>query len=340
LLEKLIVISLLSAPTNGIVHRDHIMRSQLNLLIVAPYGSGKTTMSIQIEKEGLGYRLVNFTKASVLGTINRSGEFVPPVILKGAGRAILIDEFQNINPEVRDVLLSLMEEQRAEKELAFTVTSPINVTGDFYKIVVEDGSIKINVRACYIITTMKINLRRVQDLALLSRCYPIIAGFTYEDAEDVIMGRRKLDLSRVRRFRDLFVNVRTEISEVVSKAIFDDVVRVFKSFNIEAGHVLRAYGDIVRIANVISILEGEDNVKYYDELDIYIRLYALGIKGCELTFREHAILKILNEYGDLHISDIKHYLPYNDSQIAQSLRLLAEKNLIVIERGIIRLRRD
>ena len=75
MLENLVKIAIMSAPTRSIItHTGMRLRSQLNILILAPYGSGKTTLTRAIEAEGLGVRITRYTYASIIGTITKGGE--------------------------------------------------------------------------------------------------------------------------------------------------------------------------------------------------------------------------------------------------------------------------
>jgi len=329
MLEQLVKIAILSAPTKSITtHTGMKLRSQLNILILAPYGSGKTTLTRQIEQEGLGVRITRYTYASIIGTITRSGEIKEPAVVKGAGKLIMIDEFQNIRAELRDELLTLMEEQLAERELAFTVNHPICKKGKYYEIIAEGGSLRTRVRASYMITTMDLKFRRMQDFALLSRCFPISLGFNLDDAEALIKGEITYDFSDVKDVLHLFDNKETKISEEESMKIFDMLRGLAEKYKIEAGHVMRMWGDMVRIANVLSILKGYDEVKYTPALKTYAKIYVQGIRGAELGAREFQVLDYIEKKGSVTTTELEEQFNYSRGQLMSILSLLKEKGFI------------
>lgn len=329
MLENIIKIAILSAPTKKIItHTGLRIRSQLNVLLLAPYGSGKTTLTTAIEGEGLGVRITRYTMASMLGTITKSGDIKEPAVVKGAGRLIMIDEFQNIPAMLRDELLTLMEEQLAERELAFMVSQPVYKQGKYYEIIAEDGSLKTRVRASYMITTMHLNLNRPQDIALLSRTFPISLGFNLDDAEALIKGEIMYDFSDVKDSLYLFDNKEMKINEDNAMKIFEMLRGLAEKYKIEAGHVMRMWGDMVRIANVLSILKGYDEIKYSPALKTYAKIYVQGIRGAELGVREFKVLDYIEKHRTVTTDELEREFNFSKSQLNGILRMLQDKGFI------------
>lgn len=342
MLENIVKIAILSAPTKRIItHTGMELRSQLNVLILAPYGSGKTTLTRTIEQEGLGVRITRYTMASILGTITKGGDIKEPAVIKGAGKLIMIDEFQNIPAMLRDELLTLMEEQLAERELAFMVSRPIHKKGKYYEIIAEDGSLKTRVRASYMITTMHLNLNRPQDIALLSRTFPISLGFNLDDAEALIKGEITYDFSDVKDSLHLMDNKEMRISEEESIKIFEMLRGFAEKYKIEAGHVMRMWGDMVRIANVLSILKGYDEVKYSPALKTYAKIYVQGIRGAELGAREFKVLDYIEKHKTVTTQELEREFNFSKSQLSGILRMLQEKGFVEwLKFGVWRLKEE
>ena len=329
MLENIIKIAIMSAPTKKIItHTGMEIRSQLNVLLLAPYGSGKTTLTTTIEKEGLGVRITRYTYASILGTISRSGQIKLPAVVKGAGKLVMIDEFQNIPASLRDELLTLMEEQLAERELAFTVERPIHKVGKYYEVTAYEGTLRTKVRASYLITTMKLNLNRIQDQALLSRTFPLAMGFNLDDAEALIKGEIQYDFSDVKDLLHLFEDKEMKISKEESMKIFNMLRELAEKYKIEAGHVMRIWGDMVRIANVLSILKGYDEVKYTPALKTYAKIYVQGVRGAELGIREFQVLDYIEKKGSVTTTELEEHFNYSKAQLTNILKMLQEKGFI------------
>lgn len=329
MIDKIVAVTLLSAPTKCIWHKDHKMRSQMNTLVISPYGSAKTTMSRYIEKLELGIRLGKYTEAGLLGTISKNGGIKHPDVIRGAGKTIMVDEFQNIPTYLRDNLLNLLEEQLAERSLGFEAPQ-MDIREDFWGIKTVGGSFQINVRASYLIHTMSLHRRRTADLALLSRCFPVALGFNLEDAEDIIMGRRTFNFEWVEPLQEQFKNVEMVAKNSTIEGVWNLVKDLCLKYKIEeAGHALRAHGDLMRILNVLSILEGEKQVEFYEEIEAYARIYLMSVVGSELGYREHAILSHISKNEEVKIKDLGNkFEEYTDQQIIKSLNMLIEKGLI------------
>jgi len=150
------------------------LRSQINVLLNAPFGAGKT--------EILGLRIMNWTKVGFLGSIKRDGSIIPPQTVLCAGRTVLIDEFQAVPIELKLPLLSLMEEQRADRALNFEVPQPIHYTSQdgFWSVRAEHGYMTTRIRASYLVATSKLGKTHT-DKMLQSRCIQVNIQTTYED---------------------------------------------------------------------------------------------------------------------------------------------------------------
>jgi len=331
-INRLIKMTLLTAPTECIVTpKGHRLRSQLNLLICSPFGSGKSSFMRTIQENDLGVMISRYTEAGIIGSITGKGDILPSGTILGAGKAVMIDEFQNVPPALRDCLLQLMEEHRADRTLGRAVSTPIEHVDKYWSVRAKMGWFEVYVRASYIICTMAIRAERVHDKALLSRCFPLLVSFSYADAKDLITGKRMLDLRDVKSKIELFDNKVTHLSEEGEKVLVDGLIRIASEEKMHPSYVPRAFGDICRIANVSCILDNRDEISGEDaELSLkFAPMYFASLKRAGLSYREFAVFdKIREKEKKRHKELLEDFPEFSERQIQEYVRKLKERKLV------------
>lgn len=256
MLEKIIKLSILSSPTLGIITEDesYRARSQINVLILAPFGSGKSVILRKIEQEKLGIQIRDYTEAGLIGTMTAKGNLLKGSMFRGAGKTILVDEFQRIPTEYRDMLLDLMEDQYYTRSLGYE-GGTYDETADYHSIQVRGGYIAFHLKASWIISTMQFSRKRIEDIALLSRTYPINMTFTISDAINLYLGKRNLHLSNVKKHMDkcekAVITLRDDAREYATRELKQSI----HEWKPVAGFVARMLWDTTRIAGVYSCLD-------------------------------------------------------------------------------------
>lgn len=105
------------------------MRPQMHLLIVKPFGTIKSSFTQQFESV-LGDDLVlrdELSKPAILGTISKDKRYIGGLPAEIGGKILLIDEFNNIDAFGQRALLSILENQRINRQLGFAVSKPNNI---------------------------------------------------------------------------------------------------------------------------------------------------------------------------------------------------------------------
>jgi len=306
--------------SDGIEYR----RSQINVLIKAPFGVGKSNLLDRIERAGLGYRMMRWTEKALYGTINTRGEIIPPTVIQAAGSTVLIDEFQAVPEVFKKPLLALMEEQVVDRELLTRVPTPVEFESKYWKVWANEGYMKTWIQASYIVCTSKLFLNIHTERMLASRC---IVFHLDVDYEDMLYGTIKVkinDIPEIKAELDEYQGVYTEAEE---KKLLEQVIAELRARNIAPNYAYRVKDDILRIMNILSAL-GEDRDKAWKYLDIILH----GIRCTEFTPLELEIYSRLN--GRTPISKIK-IEGLSDSLKAEILARLIDKGLVrEIKRGV------
>lgn len=283
--------------------RDIPIRSQINLCIEAPFGTGKTYILETIRQKDLGYIMDRWTDNAFYGTINRAGQIIPPATILGAGKTIMIDEFQSVPIKLKLPLLKLLEEQRVNRQLLNKVAEPVELERDFYSLKAVEGFLELRVQASYVICTSKIYDNNHMDKMLLSRCIVVSLDFT---VDDVYTGLCKLNLDDVSELREKLVGYSGRYSSKEDKAFLDLVVQEITASGIPHNYVYRIRDDLIRIDNYVRALESIGYDYKYDYED-FLPIIVAGIKRVKLRPSEletYATLPDLDSYHRQFVDEL------------------------------------
>ena len=313
--NDIIRFSLISSVLKRIIVGEDTVRSQINVLIQAPFGTGKSYLLEKIERLGLGNRMMRWTDKALYGTINTRGEIIPPTVIQSAGKSVLIDEFQSIPYKFKIPLLSLMEEQVVDRELLTRVLQPVEYESKYWHVWAKEGYLKTWIQASYIVCTSKLYSNHLERM-LASRCIVFLFNVTYEDIKHSF--KVKLDdIEEIREELDLYQGTFTSKQAI---GVLDRVIEILKSKEIPANYAYRVRDDILRIMNILEAL-GDDPDKAWKYLDIIMK----GIQRVEFTPLELEIYSQLN--GRTPLSKIKIEGVSNTLK-AEILARLVEKGVV------------
>lgn len=317
MIDEVIRYSLISSPLKPIKTDKFEFRAQINVLLNAPFGAGKTQLLELIEKKRLGYRVMNWTAAGLLGSIRKDGEIVPPMTIICAGKTVLIDEFQSVPSQLRLPLLSLMEEQRAERILNFKVPQPIYHEAKYWSVYAKEGYMTFRLRSSFIIATSRVGTSHL-DRMLQSRCIQINLQFFYDDLKFGITDIKLDDIEDLRKELD---EKQGYISESKMKEVLEYVIDELKMKDIPPNYAYRVNGDLIRIMNIEEQLGGDP-----DRAFRYLDFILHGILGSEFTPLELKVYASLN--GQTPLSEIRERFGISNKYVSIILDRLMEKGLI------------
>jgi hypothetical protein len=165
-------------------------RPQQHIMLIAPFGSFKSTLLKKIFKASNGdlIMLDDASMPALLGTISPKNEYIEGIISKSGGKMIGIDEWDNMGLPAQQCLLSPLENQRVDRHLGFSIKTPIQITNDFTDILIEGGDIKGKVLTTCLAMSMDYNMRTKQQFALGSRFRVIRLRINQNESKKIIKG--------------------------------------------------------------------------------------------------------------------------------------------------------
>ena len=326
MLSDVVRFSLISSVFKRILvtgDKDEYRRSQINVLIKAPFGTGKSHLLSEIETLGLGYRMMRWTEKALYGTINTRGEIIPPTVIQAAGKTVLVDEFQGIPEAYKKPLLSLMEEQVVDRELLTKVPQPIEWESKYWKVWAREGYLKTRIQASYIVCTSKLFLSNHTERMLASRCIVFHMNVDYEDLK---YGFR-VNLDDIAEIREEVDEYQGTFTKKEENRILDTVIDELRARGIPPNYAYRVKDDIMRIMNILTAT-GDDRDKAWKYLDLILH----GIGGTEFTPLELEVYSSLN--GKTPFSKIK-IKGVDDALKAEILTRLIDRKLVrEVKRGV------
>ena len=168
----------------------HSPRPQQHLMLVAPFGTFKSTV-INLLENLLNNDLViadDATKASLLGTITRDRQYVEGVLSACGGKILAIDEWDSLNYDATQCLLSPLENMRINRNLGFSVKELTEINNDFTNMRIEKGMISGKVQFTCISMSMGYPTKGKAQLALNSRFRLIKIPIDETEIKKIIKG--------------------------------------------------------------------------------------------------------------------------------------------------------
>ena len=334
-IAKIIEYSLVSAKMGELrTEKGYKTRGQLNVLLISSFGSGKSALFKQIEKEELGLRLTDYTMPGLIGTIRPSGRIVRGFVVHARGSTLLIDEFQKFGKKEKDALLSIMEDHFYRKPLGFNVEPPVEDFDEFHRLRGIENYFEIWSRLSFIVGCMYFRRKTVDDYALLSRCYPIALTMSEDDAFDLFLGKTRFRLGKHLKLkreelahRDIFV------SEKVQRLMSELYKETMEGFRVESGFIARGLWDLTRVAAIESGLKGYDEVQEEEVYEAikFAPIQLLGYTRGQLTMKQMDIYSVICDNPDgITPSKIREATGLPESTIMKGLKELQNLKLIEV----------
>lgn len=191
-------------------------RSQIHVMIILPFGAGKTTGIVQIPKTHF-HMLTEFTAPGMLGSMTKDGRPVIGEIVKAAGKCVGLDEFQKYSWKAKEALLNLLEQQFYVRNIGYSSNIAIRKHTKYYRIDLKQGdnTMRIESRFSTIATGMfKPNMRiagsekegpsaSITEWAFLSRFVPFSLKLDLEDMYKIIAGQPVFELKKLHTYDDV-----------------------------------------------------------------------------------------------------------------------------------------
>lgn len=216
-------------------------RSQVHVMLLQPFGSGKSTALANLE--GV-HPLINFTLPGFVGTINKQGQLVDSALSQAAGKTLFIDEFHNLAGGARQAMLSLLEDQRYSRALGFAAESR-KINKKYFKIHVQKNYLNIKFcRFSCLVTGLYMARKKLNDQALASRFIILNVKTSRDDIVRLLQGR---SLFGIKKF-----NFKGGVLFNNYLAFLDDVGKIIDNLPYNAIKVNEYYSRVVNdLARII-----------------------------------------------------------------------------------------
>lgn len=167
------------------------IHSQLHAMMLMPMGSGKSTIIENLPKKSI-VEVLDYTLPALLGTIKKSGEFVPGFITKVGGKTLVVDEFHSASKQSKKALLSLTEQQKASRSLGYNIMGNFSPKRTrFLKMSAKDNKMSIDYcRFSCMLAGIFAPRKRIDDKAFSSRFMHLSLSPTLEECYDISVGNR------------------------------------------------------------------------------------------------------------------------------------------------------
>ena len=287
IIEDVVRYSAISTSAGKIyTENGYSTRLQINVLVIAPFGTGKSSLFIKLKNADMGEILTDYTLAGLVGTVRPNGQVIRGFLLKCIGKSLIVDEYQKFGAEARDAILNLMENHFYTRVLTAPVPQPVYEETELYKLVAEQNYLHIEARLSYIIGCMYFKVKTMDDLALLSRSFPISLTADEYMGFDLYLGKEIFSISKdVNKLRDIVKGQSVKIDDTQRNKLVNYTKNLFISHKIEQGFITRGLWDLSRIAGINAIIDGRDTVNDDDIVLTlnYLPLQVIGYARGQLT---------------------------------------------------------
>ena len=255
------------------------MRPQLHIMLVAPFGMGKSsiTKAMRNKYPSYIYPTDSFTRAGLEGSIGKDGDYVPSMITKAGGKIMIVDEWNSLDYFAQQGLLSILENQVFRRTIGFKVKKKYSFKSKYGRFDIKDNTIEGHMNFACVAYAMEYPMYKEEQKAkaLLSRFSPLFIEPTQEMVEAIAMGDFKININDYGK----------EIKEVViTKEIYKQICGQFFSYlkehnllpqnTVDFGYMTRAMSDHIRLG-VYNYMKQNDvqeknieinEIKYFTEM--------------------------------------------------------------------------
>lgn len=244
-------------------------RGNLNALMIAPFGTGKTSQICSINNVKIETAR-SVSMPGLIGTITRDGQYLIGSCFNAGGKLLLIDECQSLPHLVKDAMNQLLEPPHEfRRDIGFKSVMPVHKKTRYAWVRGEENWFKIRSKFSCIASGMRINLENDVDKAWYSRFIPMRLKVDLDYIEKLVGGEtifevNALDFAGDFEFKD-YMKFRTYYFKKFRES------RWMKIFNLKQddyGFIARNTQDLARLAAFSAALDGTNEI----ELDHAIKM--------------------------------------------------------------------
>ena len=319
------------------------IRPQLHVILITPFGKFKTSTLDIIEhlipKEIV--KLKDYTKAGMLGTINKANIYIEGYLAKAASKVLLLDEYSEVTPDARKSLLPALHDGSIDRVLGFPSNRPITINKKYFKCKIKDGVITGKVLFTCVAATMYfpektsiIPEEQHKAYALLSRFSPIPVNPDIDEILGILSGRDKTPTFDVAPILYDNIVVQLDAYKKYYKLFEDEVIEYRKKFGIkrdDEGFIARGYDNMLRIdlAKCIKPNVADKNIEvtYIPKTTVFSHVFNC-FRCLDMNLTELKALDLFLKFPDEHYQFFADKLNITLRHIKRVHKALIDKNFI------------
>lgn len=304
------------------------IRGNTNVLIVSPFGTGKTTQIFKVNN----VKIVNandLTFAGVVGTISKEGQLVIGACMKAGGKLLIIDEAQKIKSTTKNAMNSILEPPHIySRTLGYNMSQFVNKKGKYCWVRGSENTFTLYSKFSCIASQMYVRLKSTIDWAWWSRFMHIRLKITEDYMKKMLMGDNIFDINASEKninftFKD-YLDFHKFYFDNFDKSIFKEAFERKPEYY---GYLSRNIGDIIRLSAFAVSLEGGEEIHLDDAKRIFDRYWKISMYNAlmnPLTSEEYTILNNMDKQRE----EIASLLGVSESRISQLKLELYKKGLV------------
>jgi hypothetical protein len=307
-----------------------VTRANINALLVSVFGTGKTSSFIKMEG-AVAANDISFP--GMIGTITKDGEFNPGLVVKAAGKLLIIDEFQKMDDTTKNAMNSILEYPHTySRNLGFAAKRPFNLNRKGCVVKVKEGWIQAYSKFSCISGGMYLNRDNQVQQAWASRFIPIVFKPSMAYFERMTAGEQQIRINphcfeADFQFRD-YMTFHKEYWENLKK--MPTIWNWFEEHADERGYSGRILQDIARLSCFIASLEKRSIIRP-DDWKQALKLQKMVIINTICSSLTEIELKIL-ECPERENKEISGLLSVSEVGVWKARKRL--KSLGLLEGGV------
>ncbi|MDD5059416.1 MAG: winged helix-turn-helix transcriptional regulator [Sideroxydans sp.] len=307
------------------------LRSQFHILIVMPFGTGKSSLAGHIPNS---HTTLNYTLPAVVGTINKEGDYINSAVVNSANGVFIIDEGHRLTQGCINALLSLLEQGYYSRMLGYKIKNPKN-DGDLSKLGWEvrpnNTGNGFDLWADFSCIWFGERIYEQHKGAFLSRFFPLMIAPKRNDVNDYLMGEEFLSCDVKGKYKKYKNNC------IMDKPTFIYLTKNFitKTDNFyfsdaEQGYRVRGRGQLIKLAGHFARLRGslKINKQDCDRALLFADICMLNYQVVNLNPLEMKIFNLIR-LGNMKQEEIAGMLNITQPVVSEYIAKLREKHIIL-----------
>lgn len=295
-----------SAPQPAIIIHQNDKKSfeilsQFHTLIVIPFGMGKSSFADEIPNS---YKTLDYSFASIIGTINQDGEIVDSALKNSAKKVLVIDEGHRIDSRAIDGILNLLASGKYNRTLGYKLKREIK-EGSIAKGYLIESLKSLNGFDVYAMFSCVVFAEKVPKKfygAFMSRFAPILIKTDLNDAFAFLRGNSKLFYNIKEKFP--VFKQKQEVSCEIYQKFIDEYEKMINEKQLTFkqdthGYVVRAAANLVKLAAHFARVQNKGKVEWchFEETLKYALPLIRSIQMMPLTPTQLTVLELITKAG-------------------------------------------